>query len=98
MFETLQASGFTHFQQSGTGAIRTYDNYVRVTPVVAPLDDLGEAWPLHDETAAERRDREHRGREHALAFDRVRVFDDLFRVGTTVIPQPRPEGRAAETV
>lgn len=47
---------------------------------------------------AERRDREHRARAHALAFDRVRVFDDLFRVGTTVIPQPRTEGRAAETV
>jgi putative alpha-1,2-mannosidase len=52
MFETLQASGFTHFQQSGTGAIRKYYNYVRVTPMVQPLDDLGEAWPLHDETAA----------------------------------------------
>ena len=52
MFETLQASGFTHFQQSGTGAIRKYYNYVRVTPMVQPLDDLGEAWPLHDESAA----------------------------------------------
>jgi putative alpha-1,2-mannosidase len=51
MFSTLQASGFTHFQQSGTGAIRKYYNYVRVTPMVQPLDDLGEAWPLHDETA-----------------------------------------------
>ena len=30
-----QASGFTHFQQSGTGAIRKYYNYVRVTPMVA---------------------------------------------------------------
>ena len=26
----------------------------------------------------ERRALERRGREHALAFDRVRVFDDLF--------------------
>ena len=52
MFESIQASGFTHFQQSGTGAIRKYYNYVRVTPMVQPLDDLGEAWPLHDETAA----------------------------------------------
>ena len=51
MFETAQASGFTHFQQSGTGAIRKYYNYVRVTPMVAPLDDLGESWALHDETA-----------------------------------------------
>ncbi|WP_312858864.1 GH92 family glycosyl hydrolase [Pseudonocardia xinjiangensis] len=52
MLESLQASGFTHFQQSGTGAIRKYYNYVRVTPMVQPLDDLGEAWPLQDETAA----------------------------------------------
>jgi predicted alpha-1,2-mannosidase len=51
MFPTAEASGFTHFQQSGTGAIRKYYNYVRVTPMVQPLDDLGEAWPLHDETA-----------------------------------------------
>jgi putative alpha-1,2-mannosidase len=52
LFDGSKASGFTHFQQSGTGAIRKYYNYVRVTPMVAPLDDLGEAWPLHDETAA----------------------------------------------
>jgi putative alpha-1,2-mannosidase len=52
VFETKSASGFTHFQQSGTGAIRKYYNYVRVTPMVQPLDDLGEAWDLHDETAA----------------------------------------------
>nr|WP_269746701.1 glycoside hydrolase domain-containing protein [Catenuloplanes japonicus] len=51
MFDRMQASGFTHFQQSGTGAIRKYYNYVRVTPMVQPLDDLGQSWPLHDETA-----------------------------------------------
>ncbi|GAA4730920.1 hypothetical protein GCM10023263_86740 [Phytohabitans rumicis] len=51
MFDRLQASGFTHFQQSGTGAIRKYYNYVRVTPMVQPLDDLGQAWPLYDEMA-----------------------------------------------
>ncbi|HWS38876.1 MAG TPA: glycoside hydrolase domain-containing protein [Actinoplanes sp.] len=51
MFDRLQASGFTHFQQSGTGAIRKYYNYVRVTPMVQPLDDLGQSWPLEDEQA-----------------------------------------------
>ncbi|SDI07475.1 Putative alpha-1,2-mannosidase [Actinokineospora alba] len=51
MFDHPQASGFTHFQQSGTGAIRKYYNYVRVTPMVQPLDTLGQSWPLHDETA-----------------------------------------------
>ena len=52
MFDRLEASGFTHFQQSGTGAIRKYYNYVRVTPMVQPLDDLGRSWALHDEEAA----------------------------------------------
>ncbi|GIM94763.1 hypothetical protein Ato02nite_065560 [Paractinoplanes toevensis] len=51
MFDRHQASGFTHFQQSGTGAIRKYYNYVRVTPMVQPLDALGESWELHDEVA-----------------------------------------------
>ncbi|MBO3750600.1 glycoside hydrolase family 92 protein [Streptosporangiaceae bacterium NEAU-GS5] len=51
MFARLQASGFTHFQQSGTGAIRKYYNYFRVTPMVQPLDALGDAWALHDEVA-----------------------------------------------
>ena len=45
------ASGFTHFQQSGTGAIRKYYNYFRVTPMLQPLDDLGELWDVVDEQA-----------------------------------------------
>ncbi|MFK8023569.1 MAG: glycoside hydrolase domain-containing protein [Ilumatobacter sp.] len=36
--DTHDASGFTHFQQSGTGAIRKYYNYLRVTPVLARTD------------------------------------------------------------
>lgn len=50
--DTLLASGFTHFQQSGTGAIRKYYNYFRVTPMVEPLDVLGRSWDITDETAA----------------------------------------------
>lgn len=46
------ASGFTHFQQSGTGAIRKYYNYFRVTPMLAPLDDLGRDWELLEEEAS----------------------------------------------
>lgn len=46
------ASGFTHFQQSGTGAIRKYYNYFRVTPMVDPLDELGATWRLRDERAS----------------------------------------------
>ncbi len=45
------ASGFTHFQQSGTGAIRKYYNYFRVTPMLEPLDALGTNWPISEEEA-----------------------------------------------
>ncbi len=51
LHERLVASGFTHFQQSGTGAIRKYYNYFRVTPMLDPLDDLGTVWALRDEAA-----------------------------------------------
>ena len=34
----------------------------------------------------ERQDLEQRGRAHALAFDRGRVFDDLFRPNIPVAP------------
>ncbi len=51
MFERSQASGFTHFHQSGTGAIRKYYNYFRVTPLIGGLDPIGMAWPLHEEEA-----------------------------------------------
>lgn len=46
------ASGFTHFQQTGTGAIRKYYNYFRVSPMLQPLDDLGTLWDLSDEQAS----------------------------------------------
>ncbi|MGW9114574.1 glycoside hydrolase domain-containing protein [Microbacterium sp. NPDC055683] len=46
------ASGITHFQQSGTGAIRKYYNYVRVTPMLGSLDALGERWDISDEVAS----------------------------------------------
>ncbi len=36
LFDHYQATGFTHFQQSGTGAIRKYYNYLRVTPWINP--------------------------------------------------------------
>ncbi|MFN3867167.1 MAG: glycoside hydrolase domain-containing protein, partial [Demequina sp.] len=46
-----RASGFTHFQQSGTGAIRKYYNYFRVTPMLEPLDVLGRDWEITNEHA-----------------------------------------------
>ena len=51
LHDELVASGFTHFQQSGTGAIRKYYNYFRVTPMLEPLDGLGTSWELLDELA-----------------------------------------------
>ena len=51
LYDQLQASGFTHFQQSGTGAIRKYYNYFRVTPMIEPLDALDTLWRLDDEVA-----------------------------------------------
>lgn len=51
LYDQLQASGFTHFQQSGTGAIRKYYNYFRVTPMLDPLDFLDTLWALQDEVA-----------------------------------------------
>ena len=51
LYDRQIASGFTHFQQSGTGAIRKYYNYFRVTPMLEPLDTLGTSWELQDEAA-----------------------------------------------
>jgi putative alpha-1,2-mannosidase len=51
IYDTQRASGFTHFQQSGTGAIRKYYNYFRVTPMVEPLDVLGRNWEIVEEQA-----------------------------------------------
>ncbi|MBO9553601.1 glycoside hydrolase domain-containing protein [Cellulomonas sp.] len=51
LYDSAVASGFTHFQQSGTGAIRKYYNYVRVTPMLQPLDDLGRLFGIDQEEA-----------------------------------------------
>jgi len=51
LFERYEAAGFTHFHQSGTGAIRKYYNYFRVMPIVGGLADMGKRYPLADETA-----------------------------------------------
>ncbi|MEM1211994.1 MAG: glycoside hydrolase domain-containing protein [Planctomycetota bacterium] len=51
LFDQYVASGFTHFHQSGTGAIRKYYNYLRVTPLLGPINTLGYDYPLVDEYA-----------------------------------------------
>ena len=55
MFDQLKVSGFTHFQQSGVGAIRKYYNYCRVTPLLAEaggFSSLGASWQIIDEQAS----------------------------------------------
>ncbi len=54
------------------------DTAVIVEPgdVTALVDAVDRA--VLDMPETERRDREERGRAYAMAFDRVRVFDDLF--------------------
>lgn len=49
--QQLAASGFAHLHQSGTGAIGAYYNYLRVTPLVGGLEQLGTRWPIADEAA-----------------------------------------------
>jgi putative alpha-1,2-mannosidase len=51
VYDRQLASGFTHFQQSGTGAIRKYYNYFRVTPMLQSLDELGTLWEIEEEQA-----------------------------------------------
>ena len=54
IFDEMRASGFTHFQQSGVGAIRKYYNYCQVTPLVAEhggLSSAGQSWLVADEVA-----------------------------------------------
>ncbi len=50
-FDAYTATGFTHLHHSGTGAIGTYYNYLRVTPLPGTLEDLGTRWQLEDEAA-----------------------------------------------
>src|SRR5690606_5961745 len=51
LHDALVASGFTHFQPSGTGPIRKYYNPCRVTPMLSPLDELGRTWRIVEEAA-----------------------------------------------
>ncbi|MEM6823055.1 MAG: glycoside hydrolase domain-containing protein [Verrucomicrobiota bacterium] len=58
LFEELSASGFTHFQQSGTGDMRIFYNHVRVTPLAGERDESLSAlasdkrWTLENEEAS----------------------------------------------
>lgn len=52
LFDDHAALGLAHFQQSGTGRIRSYYNYFLTTPLNGPgLEGLGERHPLSDEQA-----------------------------------------------
>jgi len=62
------------------------------TAVIVPAGDVAALRTALDRVVLEmpedeRRDLERRGREYALAFDRVRVFDDLFRTPIQLLGQ-----------
>ncbi|MEM6886056.1 MAG: glycoside hydrolase domain-containing protein, partial [Verrucomicrobiota bacterium] len=58
LFEDLTATGFTHFQQTGSGDMRIFYNHVRVTPFSGDLGStlkslsLGHRWKLDQEEAS----------------------------------------------
>jgi len=52
MFSDYTATGCTHLQQSGTGAIEAYYNYLRVIPVPGPIGARDIRWTLADEAAS----------------------------------------------
>lgn len=52
LYDDYTALGFSHFQQSGTGAIDTYYNYLRVTPLLDNLGKIGERWQIENEVAS----------------------------------------------
>ncbi|MDF1813628.1 MAG: GH92 family glycosyl hydrolase [Verrucomicrobiales bacterium] len=52
LFDRHEALGLAHFQQSGTGRIRSYYNYLLTTPLVGEgLEGLGTRFLLEDEAA-----------------------------------------------
>jgi hypothetical protein len=52
LFDRHEALGLAHFQQSGTGRIRIYYNYLLTTPLVGEgLEGLGRRYLLKNEIA-----------------------------------------------
>jgi len=52
LFDKLEATGFTHFHHSGTGAVGTYYNYFRVVPQLNTVNGLNRRYTLADEVAS----------------------------------------------
>ncbi len=51
LFKNLEATGFAHFQHSGTGMVGSYYNYFRVVPQLNPGNGLNRRYALSAETA-----------------------------------------------
>ena len=49
LYDKYCASGFTHFQQSGTGMIKKYYNYYRVVPLSGGINERYRLWELENE-------------------------------------------------
>jgi len=52
IFDDYTCTGFAHFQQSGTGRIRMYYNYLSTMPLIGGIGQAGRREVLTDETAA----------------------------------------------
>jgi len=52
IFEDYTCTGFAHFQQSGTGRIRMYYNYLSVMPLTGGISEVGRREVLEDEKAS----------------------------------------------
>ena len=52
IFDDYTCTGFAHFQQSGTGRIRMYYNYLSTMPLTAGIGEAGRREVLEDEKAA----------------------------------------------
>ncbi|HVU35750.1 MAG TPA: glycoside hydrolase domain-containing protein [Opitutaceae bacterium] len=50
-FQEYTATGFTHFQQSGAGAVGRYYNYVKFIPLAGDSARIGDRWVLRHEVA-----------------------------------------------
>ncbi len=51
LYDKYYASGFAHFQHSGTGMIKKYYNYFKVMPLTGGIDERHRLWELENEQA-----------------------------------------------
>ncbi len=77
VFDDYKASGFTHFQQSGTGAIGTYYNFLRITPFCGKIEDTFSLQPISEEQA--------RPGYYSCVFGEDKIYSELSCGETSVM-------------